>query len=153
MSTYDSDFYTWTQQQAALLRAGRAAELDWSNVAEEIEGMGNSQRDQLTSRLGVLLAHLLKWDHQPGLRGNSWRLTIREQRRRIARVLQRNPGLKGELDEIMADAHGDALLMAERETGLAEFVFPQACPWSFDQAMRADIRLDDIVTAEQAAAS
>jgi hypothetical protein len=42
MTTYDTDFYMWTQQQAALLRAGKLHELDLSNVAEELESLGKS---------------------------------------------------------------------------------------------------------------
>lgn len=132
---YDRDFYAWTAEQAELLRAGRAAELDWPNLAEEIESVGNSLQDQLISRLGVLLAHLLKWQFQPERRGNSWRLTIAEQRRRIERLLRKNPSLKHELAESFAEAYGDALLMAERETGLPAETFPPTCPWTFDQTM------------------
>jgi hypothetical protein len=135
MPSYDDDFYSWTIEQAHLLRAGQAAELDWSNIAEEIESMGRSERNQLTNRLAVLLAHLLKWQFQPGLRGNIWRLTIREQRRRAARVLAQNPGLRGVLDAIITDAYGDAVMIAERETGLAEGTFPAQCPWTFDEAI------------------
>lgn len=133
---YDRDFYAWTNEQAELLRAGRASELDWSNIAEEIESVGNSLQDQLISRLGVLLAHLLKWRFQPERRGNSWRLTIAEQRRRIDRLLRRNPSLKHELAESFSEAYGDALLMAERETSLPANVFPADSPWTFDQAMQ-----------------
>ncbi len=43
--------------------------------------MGRGEKRELAGRLKVLLAHLLKWRHQPGNRGNSWRLTIEEQRR------------------------------------------------------------------------
>jgi hypothetical protein len=136
---YDRDFYAWTNEQAELLRAGRASELDWTNIAEEIESVGNSLQDQLTSRLGVLLAHLLKWRFQPGRRGTSWRLTITEQRRRVERLLRKNPSLKHDLAETLADAYGDALLMAERETGLPNDTFPAACPWTFDQAMQEDL--------------
>jgi hypothetical protein len=135
---YDRDFYAWANEQASLLRAGIASELDWPNIAEEIESMGRSERNQLTNRLAVLLAHLLKWQFQPGLRGNSWRLTIREQRRRGARVLAQNPSLRPELDAIMADAYGDALLTAERETELPEGTFRVDCPWSFELVMRDD---------------
>ena len=91
--------------------------------------------DDNGNRLAVLLAHLLKWQFQPGLRGNSWRLTIREQRRRIDRLLAQSPSLRPELDGILAEAYGDALLIAERETGLPDSQFPAACPWSFDQAL------------------
>lgn len=137
---YDRDFYAWTTEQAELLRAGRAAELDWSNIAEEIESVGNSLQDQLTSRLGVLLAHLLKWQFQPERRGNSWRLTIAEQRRRIDRLLRKNPSLKHDLAEALSEAYGDALLMAERETGLPADTFPSNPGWyTFEQAMEGEL--------------
>lgn len=139
---YDRDFHAWAEQQAALLRTGNVATADIAHIAEEIESMGRSERNELTNRLGVLLAHLLKWRYQPGLRGNSWRLTIREQRRRAGRVLDQNPSLRASLDTILADAYGDAVLAAERETGLPEANFPATCPWSFEQAMRDDSAMD-----------
>jgi len=40
---YDSDFFAWTQQQAAALTAGNAAELDWANLAEEIKSLGRRE--------------------------------------------------------------------------------------------------------------
>jgi hypothetical protein len=75
---YERDFLAWTQEQAALLKANRLMEIDAANLIEELEDMGRSQRNQLISRLGVLLAHLLKWSLQPELRGNSWKYTIKE---------------------------------------------------------------------------
>jgi len=47
MSARIHDFYSWTHQQAELLRAGRFGELDLNTLAEEIEDMGNRQYDQL----------------------------------------------------------------------------------------------------------
>ena len=135
---YETDFYAWTREQAELLRAGKLPALDAAHIAEEIESMGRSERNQLTNRLAVLGASA-QMAVQPGLRGNSWRLTIREQRRRAARVLAQNPSLGGILDAILADAYGDAVLMAERETGLSESTFPAACPWTFDQAMQDEL--------------
>ena len=136
---YDHDFFAWANEQAALLRAGRLPDADIANIAEEIESMGRSERNQLTNWLAVLLAHLLKWKYQPGLRGNSWRLTIREQRRRANRILEQNPSLCPVLPAILAEAYGDAILIAERETGLAEETFPTDCPWTFDQAMQDEL--------------
>ena len=135
---YHDDFYAWASEQAALLRAGNLSAADAANIAEEIEGMGHSLRDQLTNRLGVLLAHLLKWHYQPSHRGNSWRLTIREQRRRASRLLSRNPSLRHDLADIFPEAYGDALLIAARETGLAEATFPAACPWTFETVIQDD---------------
>lgn len=131
MNDYDTDFYTWTQTQAHLLAERRFAELDLANLIEEIESMGRRQQDQLESHLQVLLAHLLKWQYQPERRGNSWRLTIQEQRRQVAKVRRKNPGLKGALDETLADAYETARLVAARETDLSEALFPEVCPWGF----------------------
>jgi hypothetical protein len=138
---YEADFYAWLTEQATLLRGAEFANemplADFANIAEELESMGRSEREQLTSRLGVLLAHLLKWQYQPSLRGNSWRLTIAEQRRRIARLMARSPSLRAHLPAIIVDAYGDAVLIAERETGLD--AFPDPCPWTFEQAMSEDL--------------
>ncbi|ORM92193.1 DUF29 domain-containing protein [Pantoea cypripedii] len=135
---YDSDFYGWTREQADLLRSGKLAQLDTVNLLEEIESMGNSQRNELESRLEVLFLHLLKWTFQPSHRGKSWQLTIAEQRRKIERRLAKSPSLKHDLDEIALDAYGDAILSAARETGMDEHVFPESCPWSVEQAMTHD---------------
>lgn len=132
------DFRAWTRQQADLIRSGRFAELDAANLIDEIEDMGGSRERELESRLGVLLAHLLKWRYQPDRRGRSWRLTIAEQRRRIARLLKRNPSLEPLLAEALEDAYGDALLIAARETDMDESAFPPACPFSLEQVMDAN---------------
>lgn len=133
--TYDTDFYAWTAKQAALLRAGRLSELDLAHLAEEIEALGRGEKRELVSRLAVLLLHLLKWSHQPERQGKSWRLTIEEQRRQLSRHLRENPSLRAGQDEALADAYGDAVLRAERETDLPRDIFPWACPYSFDQAL------------------
>jgi hypothetical protein len=87
--------------------------------------------------LGILLAHLLKWQYQPERRSRSWEATIKEQRRRIERVLRKNPGLKSYLDEAFENAYGDARLIAVRETGLEENTFPEDCPWTLEQTLLA----------------
>jgi hypothetical protein len=133
--TYERDFYAWTAEQAALLRAGRLSEADVENIAEEIESMGRSERRELVNRLAVLLTHLLKWQAQPALRGNSWRLTIAEQRARLAEHLKDNSSLKGAHPEAFATAYCFALLAAQRETGLPEGAFPAVCPWASDRVM------------------
>lgn len=138
MINYEQDFYGWTQEQAALLRAGRFNEIDVQNLIEEVETMGRSERRALESRLSVLLLHLLKWHYQPSRRGNSWRFTIAEQRLKFQKVLRQNPGLKPLLHEILVDAYEYAVLKATHETGLRSDVFPSSCPWSIDQLSDAD---------------
>ncbi|MGZ8242847.1 DUF29 domain-containing protein [Methylomagnum sp.] len=113
---HNLDFYTWTHQQAELLRAGRFDELDTGHLIEELESMGARERRELTNRLAVLLAHLLKWQYQPERRGNSWRRTIKIQRIEINDLLADNPGLKSELPEIFAKAYEKARVLATDET-------------------------------------
>jgi len=132
---YEVDFYAWANEQAALLRAGRLGAADIDNIAEELESMGKGERRELESRLAVLLLHLLKWCHQPAMRCNSWRLSIKEQRRKLERHIKQNPSLRAVLGEALSDAYGDALIDAERETNLPESTFPATCPWLWAQIM------------------
>jgi hypothetical protein len=57
-SIYDLDFVGWTEQQAEALRTaargGSNQVVDWQNLAEEIEGLGISQRSARGARFGVL---------------------------------------------------------------------------------------------------
>lgn len=132
---YESDFYLWTQQQAALLRQGALSALDVENLAEEIDDMGASRERELENRLAVLLAHLLKWIVQPERRGNSGRLTILEQRRRLTRLLEKNPSLRVRLSAIAQDVYGDAILIAAREMGKSENEVPGTMPFTLEQAL------------------
>ncbi|HIB1591292.1 TPA: DUF29 domain-containing protein [Salmonella enterica subsp. enterica serovar Muenchen] len=134
---YDTDFYGWTQEQADLIRAGRTEDLDLKNLLEEIEAMGRSERRELESRLQVLFMHLLKWQYQSERQGRSWQLTIEEQRLRALKVLSENPSLKSKLSDIIADAYRIAIINAERETNIRRSVFPETCPWTFEQAVDA----------------
>lgn len=127
---YETDFYAWTQEQARLLRERRFDDLDLDNVVEEMASVGRSQRDQIESRLVVLLAHLLKWKFQPGARSGSWQGAIREQRRRIARLVQDSPSLHAYPAEVVLDQYLAARLAAVAETGIDFTLFPEACPFS-----------------------
>jgi hypothetical protein len=133
-SLYDEDFYGWARKNAALMRQGRLSEIDVEKIAEELEDMGGSKQRELDTRLGVLLAHLLKWKHQPP-GTNSQQCTIKEQRRKIARLLRKNPSLRRELNETFLEAYGDAILISARETGMDADDFPSSCPWTIEQVM------------------
>ncbi len=137
-SLYEADFYAWANQQASLLRAGKLSAADIQNIAEEIESMGKSEKRELVSRLTTLLLHLLKWKFQPGLRGNSWRYTIKVQRRDLARHLADNPSLNAQLSTVLADSYVSSVLSAAGETGLPDTTFPEVCPWSYQQVADPD---------------
>ena len=133
MISYEKDFYSWTQEQAELLKNGRFSELDIDNLIEEVESMGKSEKRELESRLTILLLHLLKWKYQEVRRGRSWQLSIDEQRIQFEKTLNENPGLKPALDEIIKDAYRLAVIKAARETKISKAVFPECCPWTLAQ--------------------
>ncbi|MGH7054478.1 MAG: DUF29 family protein, partial [Stellaceae bacterium] len=64
---YDADFVLWAEEQAAALRAAaRGAsnlELDWENLAEEIDSLGTSQRSALRSQIRRIIRHLIKLEY------------------------------------------------------------------------------------------
>lgn len=132
---YDTDGYTWAMRQAEALRKRSANEVDWDNVAEEIESLGKSQASELENRYIVLLTHLLKWLFQPEKRSRSWEASIRAQRIQVVKHLAKNPGLKGQIDEIWADAYAVARVQASGETDLPLESFPETNPFTLDQAM------------------
>lgn len=141
MSTlYDTDFYSWTQEQSEQLR--RAADtrpndpagLDWGNLAEEIWELGLSLENELYHRYVVLISHLMKWRWQSKLRCGSWRGSIEEQRFRIARLLRKNPGLRPKRAAEFADAFEEARARALQESGLPDAMLPTTCPFTLEQA-------------------
>ena len=125
---YDEDFYAWSNEQAALLRAGRLEQADIAHIAWEIESMGRTEKRELVGRLTVLLLHLLEWRFQPGRRTEGREASIRVQRNRLADHLDDNPSLRPLLPAALAAAYRDAALEAVAETGLPGATFPATCP-------------------------
>jgi Domain of unknown function DUF29 len=64
MSDYDTDILSWSERQASLLRRLAAGErvneqIDWENVAEEVESVGRSELHRTESLLIQALRHRL----------------------------------------------------------------------------------------------
>ena len=133
---YDLDFYEWIVRNAGLLRVRRFDEADIERIAEEIEDMGKREQRELVSRLEVLLAHLLKWQSQPGRReSRSWLNTITLQRSKIAELLEEMPSLRPALVRKLPRAYKHAVLMAGRESRAEAQLFPETCPFTLDQIL------------------
>lgn len=144
MSTsYEQDFFTWTQEQAVYLKEGRFDLLDLEHLAEEVADMGKSEQRELAHRLAVLIAHLLKLqvqlDRTP-TNEKSWRNTVKAQRRSLSRHLDQNPGLKNPVQMVKALETGwdDGRDLAIRETGLDPDLFPNDNPYRLEQLLDPD---------------
>ncbi len=106
-SLYRQDVYLWSREQSAALRKAATADsnlqIDWENVAEEIESVGNSERLALSSQIARIVEHLMKLDASPAhdpRRG--WISTIVDAQREIEDVLESSPSLRREVPEIIA---------------------------------------------------
>jgi hypothetical protein len=134
--SYESDLYEWTKAQADALRRRASNELDWDNLAEEIETLGRTNRHQIESRLENLILHLLKWKYQPEWQCGSWRGSIFEARHRVRRLLDENPSLCSYPGDYLPQAYPVARERALLETGL--YRLPETCPWSIEQVFAGD---------------
>ncbi|WP_017302723.1 DUF29 family protein [Spirulina subsalsa] len=132
---YERDFYSWSCQQAELLRDRKFDQVDWSNVIEEIEDLGRSEYRALVSALEQLTLHLLKWQYQPQYRSPSWRHSIDKQRIKIERILEDNPGLVSRREEVVAKGYKYGRKGASKETFLEENVFPDVCPYVWEELL------------------
>lgn len=132
---YENDFYLWTQQTAALIRTGEIPQAELEHVAEEIEDMGNRDRNELWSRVKVLLAHMLKWQAQPNLQSRSWELTIDVPRDEIQQLLTTMPSLRRYLADHLDEIYPTALRLAMKESGLPKVSFPAECPYGISEIL------------------
>ena len=106
---YDEDVLRWSERQAELLRRRAAgelvneAELDWPNIAEEIESLGNNQKRELASRIAGVILHLMKLQSSPAADPRpGWRDTIQEHRDELERLLSDAPSLHERVPAVIA---------------------------------------------------
>nr|WP_294521733.1 DUF29 domain-containing protein [uncultured Rhodopila sp.] len=107
---YDIDVSLWSEHQSGLLRRRAAgelvneAELDWPNIAEEIESLGKSERSRLRSHIATVLLHLIKLQASPAIDPrNGWRASIRNGRREIKGTLKDSPSLRSAVSRLIAE--------------------------------------------------
>ncbi len=135
---YDRDYYAWLEENAHAIREGGVHEIDWHNLAQELEDMGRSEKRALQSELARVMAHLLKWTYQGKRRRlseHSWRATIDDAREKAADLLTESPSLRGELPELLPKAYRQAVRGVIIDTNLPETTFPPVCPWTLAQVM------------------
>jgi hypothetical protein len=136
---YHTDIALWSDHQAALLRRRAAgelvndAELDWPNIAAEIEDVGKSQRQAVESHLILALLRDLKAEAWPrSLSEPSWRAEARLDRRQARRKF--TPGMRRSID--MAELYAVALTgLPEELNATAPVPVPQVCPVTLDEML------------------
>jgi len=143
---YERDYYAWLQEQVRALRDRRIEEVDWDNLAEEIESLGNSEQRAIESQLARLAEQLLKLQYTHGLsrdyNARGWRLSIRGARFAINKLLKVSPSLRPKLPEMLPDVYYAGRLRALRDPELSEDEIPELSPWTVEQVMDDDFMPD-----------
>lgn len=129
-NSHDRDFCLWIQETIRSLRSGDLNEIEIDHLIEELEDMGNSQKDALESNLIRVLQHLLKWKYQKQKRSNSWKASITEHSLRLNKAFKKSPSLRRYFEQVFDECYTDARLITSRETGLDLEQFPETCPFS-----------------------
>lgn len=134
---YEQDETAWLEAMSNLAAEGRYGEMDHSNLSEYLAEMAKRDRREVTSRLVVLLAHLLKWEHQPDRRSGSWQVTILEQRRELRELLE-SATLYNHAVSVLAESYAHARKQAAAETALPRETIPVECRWDLESLLTDD---------------
>ena len=142
---YDTDFYTWTQDQAARLRAMAGDNrLDIEHLADEVADLGRSELNKVANHLRQMLTHLLlaAWlPEAPPAR--EWRGEALNHQIQAVRTF--TPGMRQhlDLDEIWTDAIGLA------NTKLRDHANPglpanPPCPLTLDEILKTTASIEGL---------
>ena len=152
-TSYDADFYIWTQEQAALLRRlprGSSA-LDIDHIAEEIEDMGRSEINRVSSLLRQILIHLLKLATEPDSSSREhWLSEILTFQ--FDALLVFTPGMKQriDLDRVWKTVRAGVSNLAKNSQSQAP-ALPTKCPLTLDDLLAADFDLGGAIERMAAA--
>jgi hypothetical protein len=138
---YDDDILLWSKRQAELLRRHSATArandaIDWPNIIEEIESVGNEQLHAVTSLLTQALVHMLKVRAWPVSREvPHWDSEAR--RFRIDAADRYAPSMRQRID--LARIYRRARhIMPTAIDGQPPLPVPDECPLTLDQLLADD---------------
>ena len=142
MSGYSEDIVTWSERQGALLRriaAGElvnSAELDWPNIAEEIESVGRSETRACESHLVEALVHDLKAEAWPLMRDvPRWRAEARHHRNEARAAYAPSMQQKTDIARLYRRALSE---LPETIDGQPPLPVPEQCPVTLEELLSGE---------------
>jgi hypothetical protein len=133
---YEQDFYTWCLTTATLIREKKWHEIDPEALAEEVERLGQQDKEDLEQHLQDVLTHLLTWWAKPEERCGRWKSTIRQARRQVAWIVRDSPSLQTHLAAMLMEEYPSAREKALEDTQLS--TLPETCPFTLAQVLEED---------------
>jgi hypothetical protein len=136
---YDTDILTWSERQADLLRRVAAGDrvndqVDWANVIEELESVGRSDLNAVSSWLIQALRHDLKAEAWP-LSRDDWRAEARGFRAQARHRFTASMRQRINVTELYRVALAG---VPETMDGLAPLPVPAECPVTLDDLVSDD---------------
>lgn len=120
---HETDFNLWIEETKKAIANRDVEAMDWENLWEEIDDMGKSAKRSLESYLELLVAHILKlqyWESERERNYKHWQVEVAAFRKRIFRLLKRNPSLKVYMAEVYPEIFSDTV-----ESWRLEFDIPE----------------------------
>mgnify|MGYP006282484701 FL=1 len=140
---YDTDFYTWTQRQAELLREVRDNRVDKEHLAEEVADLGRSELRACESHLQQALIHLVKLAASPNAPAKGhWSVEAEQQMEQGQKAF--SPGMRQHLDQQAlwqkAVTRANQLLEDYGDPGVPPDL---PCPFTLDDLLAPDFEPAD----------
>ena len=121
------------------MRRQRVEEIDWLNVAEELEGWGKSARRSVESLLARIVEHFLKLTYAPNrkraLNRRAGELTIREAHHQVRKLLNESPSLRPKTAELFPDTYESGRNGAPIALTLRDSAIPEISPWRLEEIL------------------
>jgi hypothetical protein len=136
---YWDDVLLWSEQQAGLLRRLAAGErvneqIDWENLIEEVESVGNEQLHAVESLLLQALIHMVKARSWPDAHdAPKWRADAMSFRAQAANRFVPSMRQRIRLDRLYRQARR---AVPETNDGQAPLPSPDVCPVTLDELLR-----------------
>jgi hypothetical protein len=140
-SLYDTDYQLWLDQTVAQLKARDFSQLDLTNLIEEIESLGRSDKRMLASYLMRLCEHFLKiqyWESERSLCFRGWALEVANFRLQIQRIIADSPSLKRYLRDSFLPEYRNARRLFLKASELNAALIPQEPEFTLEQALDED---------------
>ncbi len=130
---YETDYMLWLEKTLEQIKHRQTDQIDWDNLAEEIEGLGIALHHKIDSYLRQILIHLLLYQYRTNEReksGSDWRNKIIDLQDELESLLEESKTLYNyflsRIDLIYFKARRGVI----QKTQFDSSIFPEKCPFS-----------------------